>query len=91
MMVATALLADLEALAHMLEKGLIEQGVRRVGAEQELFLIDSYGNPAPIAEQVLDRSRDPHLVPELTRFNLEINLSPLSLEGNVLRRLERQL
>lgn len=44
-----------------------------------------------MAEQVLARNRDPHLVPELTRFNLEINLEPVLLEGDGLRRLERQL
>ncbi|WP_243664862.1 glutamate-cysteine ligase family protein [Rhodothermus marinus] len=75
----------------MLEDGLIERGVRRLGAEQELFLVEPCGNPAPVAEQVLARNRDPHLVPELTRFNLEINLEPVLLEGDGLRRLERQL
>ena len=32
-----ALLADLRALAFMLEHGCIESGVRRIGAEQEMF------------------------------------------------------
>ena len=86
-----ALLQDLEALARMLETGLIERGVCRLGAEQELFLVEPCGNPAPVAEQVLARNRDPHLVPELTRFNLEINLDPVRLEGEALRRLEGQL
>ncbi|SHK96981.1 glutamate-cysteine ligase family protein [Rhodothermus profundi] len=86
-----ALLRDLEALARMLESDLIEQGICRLGAEQELFLVDACGNPVPVAEQVLAQNRDPHLVPELTRFNLELNLDPVQLEGNGLRLLERQL
>lgn len=37
---ALQLLQDLAALARMLEDGLIERGVRRLGAEQELFLVE---------------------------------------------------
>src|SRR5436190_1311130 len=33
------LLTDLRAIEQMLEKGAIESGVRRIGAEQELFLV----------------------------------------------------
>lgn len=34
------LLVDLQVLELMIEKGQIERGVRRIGAEQELFLVD---------------------------------------------------
>ncbi len=88
---ALQLLQDLETLARMLEAGLIEQGIRRLGAEQELFLVEPCGNPAPVAEALLARNQDSHLVPELTRFNLEIDLEPVHVEGDGLRRLERQL
>jgi hypothetical protein len=33
-----SLLTDLQALETMLRDGMIESGVRRIGAEQELFL-----------------------------------------------------
>lgn len=36
-----ALLDDLRALEQMLECDQIESGVRRVGAEQEMFLVNS--------------------------------------------------
>jgi len=36
-----AILTDLRALDEMLGGGQIESGVRRIGAEQEMFLIDS--------------------------------------------------
>jgi hypothetical protein len=39
------LLADLRALELMLESGAIESGARRIGAEQELFLIDRRWRP----------------------------------------------
>lgn len=35
------LLHDLRALEAMLDRGMFETGVRRIGAEQELFLVDS--------------------------------------------------
>ena len=35
-----ALLEDLRALEYMLEHDRIESGVRRIGAEQEMFLVD---------------------------------------------------
>ena len=41
------LLRDLRALERVLESGMLEEGVRRVGAEQELFLVDSSWHPAP--------------------------------------------
>ena len=39
------LLIDLRALGLMIEQGLIESGVRRIGAEQELFLVDRNWHP----------------------------------------------
>jgi hypothetical protein len=36
-----AILNDLRALEQMLKDGLVESGIRRIGAEQEMFLVDS--------------------------------------------------
>jgi len=84
------LLQDLRALEKMIDAGMIEEGVRRIGAEQELFLVDADGRPAPVITQMLDRIRDPHFVTEVARFNLEFNLDPLPFGGDCLSRLERQ-
>jgi CBS domain-containing protein len=75
----------------MLEQGLIESGVRRIGAEQELFLVDPSGAPAPVAMKVLRRLDDPRYCTELALFNLEINLTPLLLEGSCLSAMEAEL
>ena len=48
-----ALLGDLRALEQMLETDMVESGVRRIGAEQEMFLVDSNLGPAAVAEEVL--------------------------------------
>lgn len=85
-----ALLRDLQALEQMLEQGLIESGVRRFGAEQEMFLVNRGWRPAPVAVEVLERLGEPFTT-ELARFNLEVNLEPMMLEGDAFRRLEKRL
>jgi CBS domain-containing protein len=86
-----ALLEDLRALAFMLEDGRVESGVRRVGAEQEMFLIDRDLRPAPISMEVLAQANDPRLTTEIARFNLEANLTPLDLAADCFSRMEREL
>ncbi len=85
------LLRDIHALGQMLDTGLIESGVHRIGAEQELFLVDAAWRPAPLALAILERINDPHYTTELGLFNLEINLDPLVFEGDCLSQLEAQL
>lgn len=85
------LLNDLEVLSRMIEEERIETGLRRIGAEQEMFLVDAEGRPAPLAEEVLATLDDPHFTHELALFNLECNLDPLVLESDCLSRFERQL
>ncbi|WP_437967815.1 CBS domain-containing protein [Sorangium sp. So ce260] len=86
-----ALLDDVEALERLLQEDRIESGVRRIGAEQEMFLVDRALRPAPLALEVLERAADDRLTTELARFNLEANLSPLPFGGDCLRRLEAEL
>jgi CBS domain-containing protein len=86
-----ALLEDLRALAFMLEDGRVESGVTRIGAEQEMFLVDRYLRPAPVSMEVLKYANDPRLTTEIARFNLEANLSPLKLENNCFSRMESEL
>jgi protoporphyrinogen oxidase len=61
--------------------------VRRVGAEQEMFLVDSSMRPAPLAAEVISRIADARLTTEIARFNLEAILGILfnssSFEGRV--------
>src|SRR5215213_2188181 len=86
-----ALLEDLRALAFMLEEDRVESGVTRIGAEQEMFLIDRYLRPAPVSLEVLKHADDPRLTTEIARFNLEANLTPLKLENNCFSRMEQEL
>ncbi|MEM7049433.1 MAG: CBS domain-containing protein [Acidobacteriota bacterium] len=85
------LLKDLEALDELIRQGAIESGVERMGLEQELFLIDRNGRPAPCGPELLAAVDDPRLTTELARFNLEANLPPKALGGSFLRELEDEL
>jgi CBS domain-containing protein len=86
-----ALLEDLRALAFMLAEGRVESGVTRIGAEQEMFLIDRYLRPAPVSLEVLKQANDARLTTEIARFNLEANLTPLELENDCFTRLQHEL
>lgn len=86
-----AVLNDLFALEKMLEGGMMESDASRIGAEQEMFLVDSSMHPAPRAIEVIESARDDRLTTEIGRFNLEANLTPLDFEGDCLSRLESEL
>jgi CBS domain-containing protein len=85
-----ALLDEVRALEDMLANGMFESGIRRIGAEQEMFLVDSANRPALTAMQILDEISDGRFTHELGLFNLEANLSPLELGGDCLRQLEKE-
>ncbi len=86
-----AVLTDLRALERMLESGLFEVGEPKIGAEQELFLVDREYHPAPGALKVLEAMNDPHVTTELGLFNLELNVDPQPFRGQGLSRMEAQL
>jgi len=56
-----ALLEDLRELEYMIATGGFETGVARIGAEQEMFLVDRNMRPAPISLEVLDHAKDSRL------------------------------
>ncbi len=86
-----ALLNDLQALEKMLAGDYFEENVRRIGAEQEMFLVDSAMCAAPVAMQVIEEANDERLTTELGLFNLEINAKPLDFRGNCLSSMENEL
>ena len=86
-----ALLEDVRALESMLAAKQFETGNRRIGAEQEVFLVDERMRPACIAQQVLEATRDPRLTTELAKFNVEANLTPQLLGGRCLSAMADEL
>ena len=85
-----SLLTEVNALERMLDTGMIESGVRRIGAEQEMFLIDRAHKPALKALEILEVIDDDRFTHELGLFNLEANLSPRRLGGDCLRLMEEE-
>ncbi|MDF1699796.1 MAG: glutamate-cysteine ligase family protein [Planctomycetota bacterium] len=87
------LIADVDALERMIEMDVFEKGITRIGLEQEFFLIDEHGRPAPRAMEVLDALGGDGSVyqTELALFNIEVALPPHELTGDCFSRLEATL
>lgn len=85
------LFKDIRALEIMIENGMIEEGVQRIGAEQELCIVDGSYRPNPIAAEVLSDLDDSHFTHELCKFNIEVNLDPQPFMGDSLSQMEGQL
>ena len=86
-----ALLRDVQAMERILAEGMIESGIRRFGAEQEMFLVDEAWRAAPVAVEVLEDINDDPFTTELARYNLEANLSPRVLEGTCFSDMKEEL
>lgn len=85
------LINDINALDRMLKEGLIEANVTRIGAEQELCLVDEHFSPSVNNMEILEAIADPHFVPEIAKFNIEANLDPQEFEDRCFIRMESQL
>lgn len=69
--------AETALLATWEREGRMRDAPFRLGFELEGWLIDGQGMPAPRNQEFLARVDDPLVVPELARFNFEINDAPL--------------
>jgi len=84
-------LKDARALEKMLEDDWFETDVIRIGAEQELCLIDEHGKAMPNAMEVMDALGEGNYTTEIAKFNIEINLEPLEFKDNCLSQMEQNL
>jgi hypothetical protein len=78
----------LEVFARMLAEAQFDPERRAVGLEIELNLTDSAGDPAMVNAQALELIANPDFQTELGQFNLEINIPPHLIGGNVFSELE---
>lgn len=85
------LLNDVKALEKMVQDDLFEKGIQRVGAEQELCIVNKNYRPSFNALKILDKLNDPHFTTELALFNLEVNLDPFELKEDCFSKIEDQL
>lgn len=88
-----SLLDDVKAFEYMLANDWFESDITRIGAEQEMCLVDNKTlKPACINMEVLEKLGDdkPWCVTELAKFNLETNLSPREFTGTCLSDMEAE-
>jgi CBS domain-containing protein len=85
------LLDDIQALEYMIEHGVIESGISRIGAEQEICLVRDDLRAAMTAPPILKFLNHPNYTNELAQWNLEINLDPQDVKPGCLKAMDRQL
>ena len=87
-----SLLKDVRALEYMLENNMFDSGVTRIGAEQEMVLVDKKSfKPVCLAVEALELMEEYDWVEtELAKFNLETNLEPRELKGKCFSKLEAE-
>jgi hypothetical protein len=81
----------LDVFARMLSEARFDLAPGSIGLEIELNLTDEAGDPALLNARVLEVIADNDFQTELAQFNVEINVPPRSLEGDVFRALERDV
>ena len=86
------LLDDMRAMEYMLNNDWFETDIMRIGAEQEMALVDKETfRPAMIAEAVLkDMKKYKWMGSELAKFNLETNLTPRVFSGSCFTDMEAE-
>jgi len=88
-----SLLDDVKALDYMIQNDWFECDIVRIGAEQEMVLVDQKTfKPACINMEALTHMTDwPWVETELAKFNLEINLEPREFSGSSFRLMEDEM
>ncbi|MEM6803377.1 MAG: glutamate-cysteine ligase family protein [Bacteroidota bacterium] len=85
------LLQDTHALERMLKEEWFEDDITRIGAEQEMCLVDKFWKPIHINLQALKTIDDPLFTSELANFNLEANMQPLEFKGSCISQMHKSL
>ena len=90
-----AFTARLETETGLLDRwfaeGRLSEAPPVAGFELEAWLVDRAGRPLALNARLLERLDDPLLTTELAQFNVELNTDARPLEGDALRRMERDL
>ncbi len=82
---------ETQLLDRLAREQRLSQRCCTAGFELEAWLVDKHYRPAPTNTQYLAALGDPLVVPELSRFNVEINGTPQRLRDQAFSRLEAEL
>jgi hypothetical protein len=88
---AECLCRETELLGEWFQDAAFSTRDRTGGFELEAWLIDAAARPRPVNAEFLAQLDDPMVVPELARFNVELNDHPQHLWGSALSRFEASL
>ncbi len=88
---ARKLEAETALLGRQLAGRRFHPDAEHAGFELEAWLVGRDARPAPCNDAFLRELSSPLVVPELARFNVELNGAPQALSGNGLRRLHDEL
>lgn len=83
--------AETALLGRVFEQQAFSERGNVCGFELEAWLVDVDGLPRPDNQRFLDALGNPLVVPELARFNIELNGSPCALTGRVFTRMHDEL
>ena len=72
---------QLEQLREQIKKPSFSSSFFSLGAELEVYLVDEKFEPACINEQILELANNSCFTPEINRYNLELNLTPVNSKG----------
>ena len=87
----------LDSQLHQLRERVDEPSFNRkhfsLGAELEVYMVDEDNRPACVNEKLLELADHPALTPEINRYNLELNMSPVHGEEGrpCLSELQREM
>ena len=86
-----ALMENLSRLEQLLATPGFGTGAGSLGAELEMYIVDSAGRPLHINQELHAAAGDPQLTLELNRYNLEYNLSPQPLTATPFAATEAEI
>lgn len=82
---------ETDILSQWIKEGELASEHEVGGCELEAWLVDNDGHPLPENEAFLAKLSDPLVVPELSRFNIELNTHPHKLEDGYLDTLHAEI
>ncbi|WP_299876802.1 glutamate--cysteine ligase [uncultured Cocleimonas sp.] len=85
------LIEETKLLKKQFEAGEFSSHKPMGGFEIEAWLVDKSLRPAPINNEFFDLFDNPLATPELAKFNIELNNTPLPLTGNSLKEFESEI
>lgn len=88
---AENLKAETQQLKSWCDEGRLSHNKAIVGLEMEAWLVNKSQQPAPLNDTFLATLDDPLVVPELAKFNIELNVAPQPIKAYGLRTLHQEL